>query len=188
MFKRLTPVCLAFCSVLFSQESSMAQTDEVLTLINEARTDPQGFLQNRLTPYLKENDMEDNDYAKSLVSDLTSAKKLAPLTSSPVLEKTARGHALDMGSNGIVGHNSSDGTTFVKRLRKKITTGMIAENCDYGNTDPLHIVMALLIDDGITSLGHRKNILNPALTKIGIAIEKHKTYGMNCVMDFSDSI
>jgi len=25
---------------------------------------------------------------------------------------------------------------------------MIAENCDYGNADPLDIVMSLLIDDG----------------------------------------
>jgi len=64
---------------------------------------------------------------------------------------------------------------------------MIAENCDYGSTEPLEIVMSLLIDDGIASLGHRKNILHPGLNYVGIAIEKHKTYGVNCVMDFSGS-
>jgi uncharacterized protein YkwD len=46
--------------------------------------------------------------------------------------------------------------------------------------------MALLIDDGIKSLGHRKNILNAGFHFVGIAIEPHKTYGTNCVMDFAE--
>lgn len=168
--------------------TSSAQSEEVLKLINEVRTEPQAFLENRLRPYVKEKGIEGNSYAKSLIDDLKSAKKVNPLQSSPVLENLARGHAIDMGSKGKVGHNSSNGMTFANRLRKKIKTGMIAENCDYGNSDPLDIVMSLLIDDGITSLGHRKNILHPELNWIGIAIEKHKTYRMNCVMDFAESI
>ena len=162
--------------------------EEVLKLINEARTDPQVFLQARLLPYLKEHEMENNTFAKSLVDDLKSAKKINPLQASPLLEKTARAHAIDMGSKGTVGHDSSNGTSFVDRVRKKIKTGMIAENCDYGNSDPLDIVMSLLIDDGIASLGHRKNLLHPALNWIGIAVEKHKSYGTNCVMDFASAI
>ncbi len=178
---------LAFTLVLLFAGLSAAQPDEVLRLINEVRTDPQKFLQVRLTPFVKEKGMENNDYAKSLFEILKSAKPVNPLKSSAVLTKLARGHAKDMGSKGKVGHDSSDGTTFVNRLRKKIKTGMIAENCDYGNTNPLDIVMSLLIDDGIVSLGHRKNILFPGLKWIGIAIEKHNTYGMNCVMDFAES-
>jgi uncharacterized protein YkwD len=46
--------------------------------------------------------------------------------------------------------------------------------------------MQLLIDDGIESLGHRKNILEPKYQWIGIAIEPHKTYRTNCVMDFAE--
>jgi len=175
-------------AVLFVPRFLSAQTEEVLKIINEVRTDPQDFLTVRLIPYLKEKDMEGNSYARSLIEELQSAKKLSPLASSPILEKLARGHALDMGSHDKVGHDSSNGTTFVNRVRRKIKTGMIAENCDYGNKDPLGIVMSLLIDDGIVSLGHRKNILHPRLKWIGIAIEKHKTYGVNCVMDFSDTL
>jgi len=156
--------------------------------MNEVRTDPQGFLNGRLLPYLKEHELENNSYSKSLVSELKVAKPVNALQSSSVLEKLAKGHAVDMGEKGKVGHNSSNGTTFVNRLRKKIKTGMIAENCDYGNTEPLDIVMSLLIDDGITSLGHRKNILHPTLQYVGIAVEKHKTYRVNCVMDFASAI
>jgi uncharacterized protein YkwD len=174
--------------IVSHSNASFAQSEEVLKLINEVRTDPQTFLQNRLLPYVKEKEMEDNGYAKSLIDDLKSAKKISPLKASTVLENLARGHAIDMGSKGKVGHNSSNGMTFANRLRKKIKTGMIAENCDYGNADALDIVMSLLIDDGIESLGHRKNILHSGLNWIGIAIEKHKTYRMNCVMDFAESI
>lgn len=171
-----------------SAEFTYAQTEEVLKIMNEARTDPQGFLSGRLLPYLKEHELENNSYAKSLVSELEIAKPVNALQSSSVLEKLAKGHALDMGEKGNVGHASSNGTTFENRVRKKIKTGMIAENCDYGNAEPLDIVMSLLIDDGITSLGHRKNILHPTLKFVGIAIEKHKTYRVNCVMDFASAI
>jgi uncharacterized protein YkwD len=172
---------------IVTAEFTNAQTEEVLKIMNEVRTDPQSFLNGRLLPYLKEHELENNSYAKSLVSELKGAKPLNALQSSTVLEKLARGHAVDMGEKGKVGHNSSNGTTFENRVRKKIKTGMIAENCDYGNAEPLDIVMSLLIDDGITSLGHRKNILHPSLKFVGIAIEKHKTYGMNCVMDFAST-
>jgi uncharacterized protein YkwD len=166
---------------------SNAQTEEVLKILNEARTNPQGFLSGRLSPYLKEHELENNSYAKSLVSELKVAKPLNALQSSSVLEKLAKGHAIDMGEKDKIGHASSNGTTFENRIRKKIKTGMIAENCDYGNAEPIDIVMSLLIDDGITSLGHRKNILHPSLNYVGIAIEKHKTYRVNCVMDFSSN-
>ncbi len=178
---------LFFSALFFSPYLLAAQPDEVLALMNEVRTDPQGFLAHRLLPFVKEKELEDNSYAKSLIEELKYARKINPLKSSAPLEKLARAHAQDMGSKGTVGHNSSNGMTFENRVRKKIKTGMIAENCDYGSTEPLEIVMSLLIDEGIASLGHRKNILHPGLNYVGIAIEKHKTYGVNCVMDFSGS-
>ena len=184
----LRHLVLLFLLTAFTADYTNAQTEEVLKIMNEVRTDPQIFLNGRLLPYLKEHELENNSFAESLISELKKAKPVNALQSSSVLEKLARGHAIDMGEKGKVGHTSSNGTTFENRVRKKIKTGMIAENCDYGNADPLDIVMSLLIDDGITSLGHRKNILHPSLNYVGIAIEKHKTYRMNCVMDFAGTI
>jgi uncharacterized protein YkwD len=43
----------------------------------------------------------------------------------------------------------------------------------------------LLIDDGVSSRGHRKNLLNGAYHKIGVATGTHPEYGHLCVMDFA---
>src|SRR5579871_3220191 len=137
-WKYFAPIC---CALLLLQTTAFSQKDEVLILINEVRTDPQTFLEKRLNPFIKEKELESNSYAQSLVSELKVANKLQPLTASPVLEKLARGHALDMGRKGQLGHDSSNGTTFVQRVRQKVKSGLIAENCDYGNEEPLDIVM-----------------------------------------------
>jgi hypothetical protein len=185
ILQKLFLLVILFSSITLSGYS---QAEEVLKIMNEVRTDPQGFLQARLIPFIKDHKLEGNSYAESLVEELKIAKPTNPLQSSPVLAKLAQGHAKDMGEKGKVGHTSTNGMTFENRVRKKIKTGMIAENCDYGNAEPLDIVMSLLIDDGVASLGHRKNILHTGLNYVGIAIEKHKTYRMNCVMDFAGTI
>ncbi len=170
-------------SVLLSQDKEK----EVLKLLNLVRTNPKGFIKSYVNDYLKSNNMTQNSYAKSLLTDLKKTEKMSALQFSAPLTKVARMHAVDMGELGTVGHTSSDGTLFSDRLRNKAKAkGTIAENCDYGNDEPLHIVMSLLIDDGIKSLGHRKNILEPSFHWVGIAIEPHKKYRISCVMDFAE--
>jgi len=167
---------------------AQAQEKEVLQLLNQVRTNPQGFINLHVKDYLKENDLNNNSYAKSLVADLKKCKKMGALQPSKPLTDVARLHANDMGKTGSVGHTSSDGTPFNLRIRNNAKAkGMIAENCEYGHYTALDIVMALLIDDGIESLGHRKNILEPKYKWVGIAIEPHKTYRSNSVMDFAES-
>lgn len=166
---------------------TQSREEEVLKILNAVRTDPQGFIKTQLTPYLKENNLTNNRYAKSLILDLKKTKKMNVLKMSSSLSDVARQHALDMGRLGKIGHSSSDGTSFADRVRTKAKAGgMIAENCDYGHDSALDIVMSLLIDDGIKSLGHRKNILEPNYQWVGIAIEDHKTYRVNTVMDFAE--
>ncbi|MDZ7650578.1 MAG: CAP domain-containing protein [Cytophagales bacterium] len=188
MIKRYFPFCLVIIlscqiSVLFAQ----SKEEEVLTLLNLIRTNPKGFIESHLNDYLQSHNMAQNGYAKSLLTDLKKTEKMSALQFSEPLTKVARMHAVDMGKSGTVGHTSSDGTSFSDRLRNKAKAkGTIAENCDYGNGEPLDIVMSLLIDDGITSLGHRKNILEPSFRWVGVAIEDHKIYRVNCVMDFAE--
>jgi uncharacterized protein YkwD len=64
-----------------------------------------------------------------------------------------------------VGHTGADGSTLMDRLSRygqiQYTAG---ENIDYGNTDPVTIVLQLITDDGGTVTEHeydtcRKNIL-----------------------------
>jgi uncharacterized protein YkwD len=168
---------------------AQSNIEEVVALLNSVRTDPQKFLTEHLQPYIEKNNLTGNQYANSLIAELKAVKKMEPLQLSAKISKISKAHAIDLGSKGKVGHNSSDGTTFDKRLRQKTKAGgAIGENCDYGNEKPIDIVMSLLIDDGIESLGHRKNILEPRFKWVGIAIEPHKKYRVGCVMDFAEKM
>jgi len=63
----------------------------------------------------------------------------------------------------------------------------INENANYGTEKALDIVVGLLIDKNVPSNGHRKNILNTDSRYIGVAIEPHKRYGVNCVQNFASN-
>jgi uncharacterized protein YkwD len=91
--------------------------------------------------------------------------------------QSARTHAWQSGISGYAGHQR--GTPEARS--KKYYNG---ECCDYGRSSPLEIVLSLLIDEGIPGLGHRKICLMN-FTGIGVAIQPHKKYGTNAVLDFS---
>jgi hypothetical protein len=59
------------------------------------------------------------------------------------------------------------------------------ENISYGYSDAYKIVMQLLVDDGVSSRGHRKNIMSRDFNVCGIAIASHSQYGAMCVIDYA---
>ena len=102
------------------------------------------------------------------------------LQSEKDLYVIAKGHAEISGKRGTTGHQRFD-----KRFNPIMGKyNSVAENCAYGYNEAMEIVLKLLIDEGISSLGHRKNLLNPDYNSIGVSIKKHKSYRHNCVMDF----
>ena len=60
------------------------------------------------------------------------------------------------------------------------------ENISYGSAG-LQVVIDLIVDDGVPSRGHRKNILDPGFHDVGIAIGPHLRYGTMCVMDLTSA-
>lgn len=102
------------------------------------------------------------------------------------LSMAAREHVKDQSKTGKTGHNGSDNSTMRNRIERygswKIRIG---ENIAYGGINARQIVIYLLIDDGISHRGHRKNFLNPEFRKAGIATGNHPEYGIMSVMDFA---
>jgi uncharacterized protein YkwD len=160
---------------------------KVYTLINLARLDGKAFIKNVLDPFVKENETDQDEYLESLYVDLKALPRLKPLLPNEKLHHSAAHHAKDMGLNGKIGHESSDGTdlhTRIKRYHQGHT--VLAENCSYGYDDALNIVIQLLIDDNRPEKKHRNVMLGKNFLHMGVSIKDHKAYGANCVMDFSD--
>lgn len=120
------------------------------------------------------------------ISDLQRAQPAPPLSPRRELALAARDHVRDQGRNGSIGHDGSDGSsTFARINRYGRWMYSAGENISYGYHDARSIVAALLIDDGMPSRGHRKNLLNNSFKLVGVNIGPHRVYGDMCVMDFA---
>lgn len=78
----------------------------------------------------------------------------------------------------MTGHTGTNGSQPWDRMnRYGKWGGEVAENIAYGKSKGDEYMLQLYIDDGVSSRGHRKNILNPAIKLTGIAYCKHRGYG-----------
>lgn len=110
---------------------------------------------------------------RSLMQQLATMKPVGALQPDSLLTEMANCFQLELAESGNTGHD-----------RKKCTEDYSAENCSFGKYRAKDIVLQLLIDEGVASLGHRRNILNGEYTKLGVAFGEHKKYGKCTVMDF----
>lgn len=161
-----------------------AEEKNVIFYCNLARLDGKAFVEAFLSD-LKESQ---DSYEKSLVDTLVTVKDFPMLVPNKKLSEAAEYHANDIGKAGVVQHESTDGTKTFDRVKRYYQGGYMAENISCGYSDALNIVRQLLIDKGVESLGHRKNILGNKYCRIGVAIREHATYRHCCVQDFSDAL
>ncbi len=154
---------------------------EIVLLMNLSRIDGKLFASTFLTHYIQSMGMPKNTYVNSLYRNLKSVSGLPVLNPKKDLSDIANGHASKSGKTGHVGHKDMQ-----KRFDPLLGSvyNHMAENCSYGYEEALDIVISLLIDDGVKSFGHRKNILNKSYNSVGVANRPHKDYGQNCVIDF----
>jgi uncharacterized protein YkwD len=154
---------------------------ETVYILNLVRSNPALFAKTVLKKYPSVSGnlylATDSFYFISLVNRLMQMKPLDILYPDKACFESAACHATSSGIAGYAGH---------KRInreceKKKNYNG---ECCDYGHKDPLEIILSLLIDEGVPSLGHR-NIFLSAYNKIGVSIQPHKKYGYNAVFDFA---
>ena len=158
---------------------------KVILFMNMARYDGSLFAETFLQSYIHDNNMEKSKYIKSLIRDLNKTPELHPLLPEEDLTAVAQGHAKKTGASGRVGHQN-----FKKRFEPLMGNpyNHVGENCSYGFGQAIDIVLSLMIDEGITDVGHRKNILSEQFNSVGVAIRPHKSYRVNCVIDFGRQI
>lgn len=94
------------------------------------------------------------------------AAGLAPLRTEARLHVVAAGHAEDMARRGFFDHLSPEGATPMDRVRQGgYAPHRVAENLAKGLFDPAEVVRRWML-----SPGHRRNILDPAVREVGIAV------------------
>ena len=148
--------------------------------LNLARLNPSLFAETFLIKYTKWNSHENLNlsdyYTGSLYKTMKNMQSVEVLSPQKDLFESARCHAITSGKKGYVGH-----TRLTNSGCKAKFSG---ECCSYGQFDALEIVMQLLIDSGVPSLGHRKICLDRGYKTLGVSVQPHKTYRFNSVLDF----
>jgi len=150
---------------------------------NLCRLQPKLFCQTVLTDYLKKNPDKspESTALASLKKQLMEAKPCSALLPDEQLYTIAHDFAKKMGEEGKTGH-----VDFQNRMKPVMSHyNRVGENCDYGYSLGIDAFMSLLIDKSDpVNLGHRKNILDPNFTAIGVSEQPHKVYQWSYVMDF----
>jgi hypothetical protein len=90
------------------------------------------------------------------------------------MQSSAACFASEQSRSGGVGHT-----------RQTCPKNHAAECCSYGPSEALGIVFLLLIDQDVSSLGHRKILLSDSYYSMGVSIATHPRYGNCCVLDIS---
>jgi uncharacterized protein YkwD len=185
-YLNLLPADLVSTCNTAANVKEMTQEEKNAVLVtNLARVNPKLFLKVVVHDYVN-NSYEvapNNPYVLSLQRNLETMQLLPPLKVEKVLNEVALSHAVYCGKRGEIDHKN-----FEKRcaiIQQKLKHGYVGENCGYGWDAGLDFVMDLLIDEGISSLGHRKNLLNSRFTSIGVSIQPFKNGGYCLVQMFS---
>jgi hypothetical protein len=117
---------------------------------------------------------------------LRNQKSLPILTASKGMSKAAEDMVRMQETTYQIGHVGRDGSKFSDRISRYGTwDGSCSENIDYGNNTARKIVMALIIDDGVSNRGHRKSIFTPDFRRVGVACGRHKTFRYMCVIEYA---
>jgi hypothetical protein len=177
---------------------------DVILELNKARSNPGKYAELYIKPRLAWFDSSGKTYkapgqsvtmltsegrqgVESCIADLARRESTPPLVPREGLSRAAKDHVLDTGPKGITGHTGTDGSSMGQRLnRYGQWNGGAGENISYGQNTGREVILQLLIDDGVSSRGHRDNNLNKNFAYVGVGIGNHSGYRTMCVLDFAN--
>jgi uncharacterized protein YkwD len=120
------------------------------------------------------------------IAFMRSLKPAPPLKLSPGMVSAAKDHLNDLVKTGRSGHKGSDGSTVSDRLNRYGTWAeSLGEDIVYQSRSAREDVVALIIDDGTSTRGHRKNIFKSDFQVVGIAQSPLLKTGTISVITFS---
>lgn len=147
--------------------------------INLARQQP-----HRYAGFVR--DQRETAATREAVRFLEKARSLPPLRWSPAMSASASSHVFAQGRRGSMGHRGVDGSSPWQRLKRfGEWGGQVGENIHYGEKSARQIVIDLIVDAGVPTRGHRKNIFNGNFAVAGISHGGHARFGSVCVIDFA---
>jgi uncharacterized protein YkwD len=107
----------------------------------------------------------------SLVNDERANAGCDPVAEEPHLDTAAQKHSDDMSARDYFSHDTPEGVHFDERIRDAGYSKPGAENIAKGATSA-----AQVMEMWMNSSGHRANILNCSLTKLGVGVTKSGWY------------
>lgn len=211
--KNTINVLLIFCLSAYTIRTGKCQSDEydagylshleydVVKELNLARSHPEVYVEFlwSFLRFFKGNEFrepgevciltkEGRSAVMDAISFLEKQTPLPVLSASPGLSRAARDMVRMQEVTNQMGHTGTDGSRFCDRISRYGTwDGACSENIDYGYNTARGIVLALIIDDGVKSRGHRISIFNPRFRRVGVAFGRHRTYNYMCVIDLAQS-
>ena len=116
---------------------------------------------------------------------LKKAQPLPPLTLSSGMSRAAADHCIEQVA-GQLGHDGNAHSSPGDRIsRYGSWSSSWGENISYSQKTARGVVLALIIDDGVRSRGHRKNIFSAKFNYAGAAFGPHARYRTVCTIDLA---
>lgn len=143
---------------------------ETLLYLNLARLYPKKF--SKLEVVKHRAHLNRSPYKQSLIKEMNSLQPMEALIPDKTLTEAAKCFAKEPGMLGKTGHH-----------RDRCQKVNYAECCSYGMDNGKDVVLQLLIDHGVPSLGHRRLCLNPRYSKAGLGFYLHTKWDECLVLD-----
>ena len=174
---------------------------DVILEMNKVRANPKQYAELYIKPMLNNFDgliykevgkidlrtVEGKAAVEECIETLSKAVTVGALIPELGLSKAGKDHCNDQGPSGATGHTGLDGSSMLNRIKRHGAGYSAAgENISFGNNVARDIVLQLLIDDGVLSRGHLKNIMDKDFTQTGVAIGTHATYRHMCVIVYAN--